>query len=416
VPHRVFVIFVLVVCSVIGFADTVPPADKRLPAATPGPIVARLRTDARTRQGFEHFYNMEYDRAIREFEQVLQAHPDDPFAVNHLLSAVMFKEFYRIGALDTELYANDSFISSRQLPPDPKVRAQVKELIDRAMALSERRLQANPNDVDALYARGVTRGMKSTYMAMVDKSWFAALRSAVSARRDHEHVLQLDPKYVDAKMSVGLHNYVMGSVSWPVKIAASVIGLSGSKKTGIQYLYEAANGGGETAVDANIALSLFLRREQRYQEAIALVNRLFEAYPKNFFVALERANLYNASGHAPEAIAAYRKLLDDGHKGVFPESRLEQAAYGLGEALRGQRDFTGAAEAYDMVARYKEVEPELLDRSNLAAGQMYDVLQKRELATKKYHAVLSVAKPNSPNAEQARKYLKQAYRFSEKRA
>jgi len=28
-------------------------------------------------------------------------HPDDPFAVNHLLTAVLFRELYRMGALNT---------------------------------------------------------------------------------------------------------------------------------------------------------------------------------------------------------------------------------------------------------------------------------------------------------------------------
>ena len=67
------------------------------------------------RSGFEHFYNMEYDKAIRDFTLDMQQHPDDPAAVNHLLSAVLFKELYRIGALDTELYASDSFLSAGSL-------------------------------------------------------------------------------------------------------------------------------------------------------------------------------------------------------------------------------------------------------------------------------------------------------------
>src|SRR5947209_10738659 len=54
--------------------------------------------DPHAKAGFEHFYNSEYDPAIKEFETSLEGHPDDPFAVNHLLTGVMFKEMYRIGA------------------------------------------------------------------------------------------------------------------------------------------------------------------------------------------------------------------------------------------------------------------------------------------------------------------------------
>src|SRR3954470_10220385 len=70
--------------------------------------VAKLKfrpDDADTRAGFEHFYNLEYEQAIHSFEGAVKSHPNDAFALNHLLSAVMFQELYRIGALDTELYA-----------------------------------------------------------------------------------------------------------------------------------------------------------------------------------------------------------------------------------------------------------------------------------------------------------------------
>ncbi len=370
----------------------------------------RAATDPLTRSGMDHFYNMEYDKAIQQFEKVLEQRPDDPFAVNHLASAIMWKELYRIGALDTELYAKDAFIDSRENPPDPKVKAQLKELLDKAQVLAEKRLVANPNDTDALFARGVARGMRATYTGMVEKSWFAALRSTVGARRDHERVLELDPNYTDAKFIVGVHNYVMGSVPWAVKVAASVMGLSGNRQKGIQYLYEASKNGTETSVDAKIALSLFLRREQRYQEAIALVAGLMHQYPRNYLAALEHANLLNAAGHGPDAIAAYRKLLEDGRNGRFPDARLEQAAWGLGEALRGQRDFSGAAQAYETIAKYNNVDPELKGRGNLAAGEMYDLLNQRGIAVKKYEAVIAVDK-DSAQAQLARKRIKKPYQL-----
>jgi len=138
---------------------------------------------------FDHFYNMDYPRAISEFEQVLQKHPNDPFAVNHLLTAVLFQELYRMGALNTGEYANDSFVATAHRPADPKVQQRIKELVETARALEEKRLAANAKDVDALYARGVTRGQLSTYTALVERSWYSALKSAVGARKDHEQVV-----------------------------------------------------------------------------------------------------------------------------------------------------------------------------------------------------------------------------------
>ena len=393
--------------SLVGAAVTqnVPPANQ--PVSWQATQERFRPNDAATRSGIEHFYNLEYEAAIRDFEQARRDHPQDPFAVNHLLSAVLFQELYRIGALDTELYAKNSFLTSKQFPVDPKIDQQIKLLMSDAIKLSEAQLKQNPNDVDALYARGVTRGLRATYIGLVQKAWFAALRSAVAARRDHERVLQLDPGYSDAKLIVGVHNYVLGSMSWAMKAAVSVVGLGGNKSKGLQYLREAAEGGGETSVDAKMALSMFLRREQRYPEALQLVHGLVTDHPRNFLFALEEANLLNAAGQGPEAIAAYRRLLQAHQHGFYPGAHLEMACYGLGEALRGQRDYKEAAGAYDEALEAKQADPEMRQKASLAAGEMYDLLQERQVAVLRYEAALN---GNPERAQLAKKYLKAPYR------
>src|SRR5437868_10145339 len=217
---------------------------------------------------FERFYNQDYDRALQDFQRVAAKYPDDAFAVNHLLTAVLFRELYRMGALNTGDYANDSFVNAPHRPADPNVKEQIKQLIARVQKLEDKRLEADPNDVDALYARGVTRAQFATYTALIERAWFSALRNAVGARRDHERVLELSPNYADAKLIVGAHNYVMGSLPWGVKMAVSMVRLSGNKQTGLDYLKDAANGNGETSVDAKILLALFDRRERLFSEAL----------------------------------------------------------------------------------------------------------------------------------------------------
>ena len=372
-------------------------------------VPTRTTNDVNTRKGFDNFYNLEYDKSIREFEAALQAHPDDPFAVNHLLSSVIFKELLRIGALDTEAYASDNFLDKKNLQPlDPKVHDRVNQLSAHSIELSEARLAKNPNDVNALYARGVARGLKSTYMGMAEHSWFAALRSALGARHDHEHVLELDPNYVDAKNLLGIHLYVIGSLNWPAKVAASMVGISGNKQKGLEYLREViAHGDPEVAWDAKIALALFLRREQMYGEALQLVGGMYQAFPRNFLIATEYAHLLNAAGHGPQAVAAYKKIVAGCRSNAFTVCRIEIPAYGLGEAMKGQRDFQGAEEAYEL-AGTTAVDPDFRQKAMLKAGEMYDAMQKREAALEKYKAVIA-ANSNTESADLARRYMKQAY-------
>jgi hypothetical protein len=370
---------------------------------------ASSERDPQVEAAFDHFYNLEYDRSILEFERLLDRGPNDPAAVNHLLTTILMRELYRMGAMNSGEYANDSFIGNAHRTADPKVTERIRQLVGRAESLEERELKANPDNVNALYARGVTRAQFALYTALVERAWFSALRNAVGARRDHERVLELDPHYVDAKLVVGTHNYVMGSLTWSVKVAVALVGLSGTKEKGLEYLREVADSNGENSVDAKVVLSLFLRREHRYDEAGTLMHELAVRYPRNYLFPLEEANLLRASGHAEEAAATYRKVWQNGREGKYGNLHYELAAWGLGELLRSQKDYAGAAAAYETVQEAPEPDPETLQKANLAAGEMYDLLQKRDLAMKKYQTVLA-ENGSTPPAEKAREHIREAYR------
>jgi len=365
--------------------------------------------DAQSDLAFDHFYNMEYDRATQEFEKIMEKRPNDPFAINHLLTAVLMHDLYETGSMNTGDYANDSFIGRAPRPTDQKIKDRIKELVRRAQNLEDQELKANPNDVNALYCRGVTRAQFSVYTGLVERAWFSALRNAVGARHDHERVLELDPNYIDAKLVVGTHNYVVGNLPWSVKVAAAIAGLSGSRDKGLAYLRDVAKADVENTVDAKVMLTLFLRREHQYDEALGYMQDLASKYPHNHLFPTEVANLERAAGRLPEAEAEYRKVWQTGRDGKYGNLHYELAAWGLGELLRSKKDIGGAASAYDLVNEAPNPDPDILQKANLAAGQMYDLLQKRDLAMKKYETVLA-GNANTGPADQARRYIKEAYR------
>ncbi len=411
---RLVCVGLLFCIATLGLAPQ--PAQSQIHAAagasgTPSPAIAVAAPvrDPLVDSAFDHFYNMDYDRAIQEFQKALDRSPNSPSAVNHLLATILMRELYRMGAMNTGEYSNDSFVGQAHRNADPKVKEEIKQLVERAESLEEPALKANPNNVDAVYARGVTRAQFALYTALVERAWFSSLRNAVGARHDHEHVLELDPSYVDAKLVVGTHNYVMGSLPWSVKVAVALVGLSGTKDKGLQYLREVADSNGENSVDAKVVLSLFLRREHRYDEARVLMHDLSERYPRNYLFPLEEANLLRSSGHPQEAAAAYRKVWQNGREGKYGALHYELAAWGLGELQRSQRDYSGAAAAYELVSDAPDPDPETLQKANLAAGEMYDLLQKRDLAMKKYQTVLA-ENATTPPAEKAREHIREAYR------
>jgi hypothetical protein len=378
-------------------------------AAAP-PISTALRPpDPLNSAAFEHYYNIDYDAAVQDFERILARHPNDAFALNHLLSAIQVRELYRMGAMNSGEYSNDNFIGQAHRPADPAQKQRIKQLVQQAENLEDAELARNPNNVDMLYARGVTRGQFALYTALIERAWFSALRNAVGARHDHERVLELAPQYTDAKLIVGAHNYVMGNLSLAVRMAVALVGLSGDKEKGLRYLSDDYNANGETSVDAGVVLMVFLRREHRYGEALAIARVIGPRFPRNYLLPLEEANLLRASGKSEEAEEQYRRVWQHGREGEYGNLHYEIAALGLGDLLRSEKKYQAAAAAYEMVGEVSGADPEFLQKANLGAGEMYDQLQKRDLAVRKYEAVVATNSGNA-EAEKARKRMKDAYR------
>jgi len=306
-------------------------------AAAPTISTALRPPDPLNSAAFEHYYNVDYDAAVQDFERILARHPNDAFALNHLLSAIQVRELYRMGAMNSGEYSNDNFIGQAHRPADPAQKQRIKQLVQQAENLEDAELARNPNNVDMLYARGVTRGQFALYTALIERAWFSALRNAVGARRDHERVLELAPQYTDAKLIVGAHNYVMGNLSLAVRMAVALVGLSGDKEKGLRYLSDDYNANGETSVDAGVVLMVFLRREHRYDEALQIARVIGPRFPRNYLLPLEEANLLRASGKSGEAEEQYRRVWQNGREGKYGSLHYEIAALGLGDLLRNEK-------------------------------------------------------------------------------
>jgi tetratricopeptide (TPR) repeat protein len=399
-----------VLLLLLGLTQALPARGQNTVAAlNPAERMAYRPADPKNASAFEHFYNLEYDQSVADFGEVLQRHPDDPFALNHYMAAVLYRELYTLDLLNTGEYAHDNFIKASHEPADPKFQKEFQDLVDRAFKLEDARLSADPNDIDALYTRGVTRAQFAVYTGLLQRAWISALRNAVGARHDQEKVLELAPQTVQAKLVVGTHLYVLGSLPWTLRTAGGIFGLSGNKEKGLQYLRDCAAGPGETSIDAKILLVLFLRRERQFNDALTAARELIASYPRNILMALEEGNLLRELGQNDEAAATYRKIYQAGRQGRYGSLHYEIAAYSLGEMLRDQKDYAGAAAAYEQVNQVPHASPDILQKANLAAGEIYDHLQKRDLALKKYQTVID-EDGKSKLAETAGLYLKNPYR------
>ena len=369
-----------------------------------------LNFDPVVRDAYEHFYNLDYEGALSRFETVLQAHPQDPMALDYVLMVTVFRELYHQDLLDTTYYAHDSFLTSKRTVNVPEAtRQRIEQLTDTVNKLCEERIKANSSDKNAFFERGYARGMHAAFITLADHSYVAAARQGYAARNDSEQVLKLDPQYADAKMAVGIQLFAVASLPRFVRMMVGIVGVGGNKEKGLEMLRDSAAHGVATAVESRTTLSLFLRHDGRYPEALVVQHGLAEQYPHDYLFRLEEANLTKDEGNGPGAIEVYKKVLADAQKpGFFVDPRVQMAWFGLADTQRGQNDIADAAQNYVKAAEQPHCSDWLRRRAQLNAGEMFDLLHERDEAVKLYQ-LASAGGGDQSQADAARKLMNTPY-------
>ncbi len=358
----------------------------------------------------ERFYNLDYDGALARFEAIAHAHPDDALAQAYVLQVLIFRELYHQDLLDTTYYAHDSFLSSRRKVDVPEdIRQRIETLTDQVTDLCDRQIKADGNNKNAFFARGYARGLHASFITLVDHSFVSAAHQGLQARNDSEQTLKLDPDYTDAKMSIGIQQFAVASLPRVVRMMVGIAGVGGNKEKGLDLLRDVGAHGLVNNVEARTVLSLFLRHDGRYTEALAVQATLARQYPRDYLFRLEEANLSKDKGDGPAAIAIYRKVIDDARRSnYFIDPRLQMAYFGLAETARGQNDFSTAATGYLSAAAQPHCSDWLRKRAQLNAGEMFDLLHQRDKAVAQYQ-LAAASTGDQSQADQARKYLKSPF-------
>lgn len=395
------------VALVATLVSLVAPARSTQPA---NPHTDPLNLEPLVRQGYEHFYNLDYDGALKIFNTVAQAHAGDPMAWDYVLVATIFRELYHQDLLDTTYYAHDSFLSTkRTVDVPPATRQAIEDLTNKVIAICDARLKANSDDKDALFARGFARGLHASFITFADHAFAAAAKQGYQARNDSEAVLKIDPDYADAKMAIGIQQFAVASLPRFVRLMVGFMGVGGSKMKGLELLRDSAAHGVVTAVESRTILSLFLRHDGQYPAALEVERGLAAQFPHDYLFRLEVANLLKDEGHGTEAIQAYKQVIADNAKpGYFIDARLQMAWFGLADTERGYNDIAGAAAGYSEAVAQPGCSDWLRRRAALSAGEMDDLLHRRPEAERMY-AVAVAPGGDQSQADNARRYLKAPY-------
>jgi tetratricopeptide (TPR) repeat protein len=308
-------------------ASAAPPDEPR--TVTPAAQAAALRARA-----LELGYNLDHDEALATFRAAMAADPTDPAPYRLIAATEWINLLFRQGAVTADDYLGQARSDVARTPPSAEVAATFRGNIDKALALTERRLKDHPADADAHYQLGAAHGFLATYKATVEGRVVGSIGSARRAYNEHERVLELDPRRKEAGLIVGMYRYGVSLLPAPLRLLAGLAGFGGGRERGLRLIEEAAGFPSEVQANAMFTLIVIYNREKRYDDAVRVIGELQQRYPRNRLLWLEAASTSLRAGRP----AAARSAIEDG-TARFADDRRPRA---FGEAARW-RYYRGAA-------------------------------------------------------------------------
>jgi hypothetical protein len=247
-------------------------------------------------RGFQSMYNLEFEQAHQDFSTWERLHPEDPLGPVSQAAGYLFGEFARLGILESQLFTNDKNFEGRaKLAPDPKVRDEFNGAVIKGDQLADAALKQHPQDSNALFAKVLALGLRSDYVAMIDKQDFAALRYMKQGRILAQQLLKQKPDAYDALLAVGIENYLTGIKPAPVRWMLSLGGIDPDKQQGIRELEQTAAHGNLLKPFAKLLLAVAALRDKNNTQGCDLLRELATAYPRN---ALYRDSAPECNGTA----------------------------------------------------------------------------------------------------------------------
>jgi hypothetical protein len=263
--------------------------------SSPYLVGAALSSSTSLDLGFRQMYNFQFEEAHRTFNQWEQSHPDDPLGPASDAAAYLFSELERLGVLRWKLFLDDEeFKRSRKLVPDPVTRLAFYKALAKSEQVADVVLARSPQDGNALLAKVMDLGLRSDYLALIEKRYLASLGYTKSAGILAEKLLAINPSYYDAYLAVGVENYILGLKPVPVRWLLRIYGAQTDKDQGIDRLRLTAEKGHYLRPFAQLLLAVAALRDKNRDQARDLLAGLARQFPNNTLYRRELDRLESA--------------------------------------------------------------------------------------------------------------------------
>jgi len=269
----IFLLFIGLACTVASAAQ-----------------VEKIDNETALKRAYARLYNFDFKGAQEILDRQRHVDPQAPLLVATKAAAYLFSELDRLRILELDFFTDDEkVVDRRKLIPDPAIRQKFFQTVDESDKLANARLATKPDDPDALLALCTTAGLVTDYAALIEKRRFGSFALAKKSHLWAKKLLELKPPVVDAYMTFGTAEYIVGSLPFFLRWFVHMDSVEGNKKKGIDELELVAKQGKYAGPFARMLLSVIAMREKRPWDAESLLSGLASEYPQNPLIREELA-------------------------------------------------------------------------------------------------------------------------------
>ncbi|CAN5482403.1 hypothetical protein BH10BAC5_BH10BAC5_24560 [soil metagenome] len=228
------------------------------------PVRSNAQTyDANLLKGIDLVYHVKFDSADAVFDDFIRKNQKDP-------SGYFFKVLVEWWRINLDRY-------------DESFDEELFKRVDKAVDVSDERLDKNENDNYAMFFKGGAIGYRGLIRS-IRESWLKAAEDGKESLNLLQKAYELNDRNKDAVFGVGIYNYFAEYVpeNYPVLKPLMIIFPKGDKLKGLKQIQETAMNSQYARTEANfILLYLNQRYENNYNEGEKYSTLLRNEYPEN---------------------------------------------------------------------------------------------------------------------------------------
>lgn len=248
-------------------------------------------------QAIDKYHREDFDEALRLATLIREKYPHEPAGAFGLMATYQtMMRNYRVKCFESKF---DS-------------------LLNLAVKLSKTAVKKNKRVGRNYFYLACAYGSRSVYNARRNK-WLEAFRDGSQVPKNFKRTIAYNPEFYDAYYGLGLYNYWLGAKA---KIIRFLPFAKDSRKEGIQQIKLAIEKGRFLKIDAMFGLAAAYYNEGEFEQALAIMDRLYQEYPNNPTLLYRRGRTFQKLGRWSEA----KKTFDELHE-LIGSAKFQSVSY-----------------------------------------------------------------------------------------